>query len=178
MNHGHTHTLGVDLGLYKSYLAIVTPGQPARVVEVVGAAAGGLPHRPGGGGGAHPAAPQGAHGLGELPGPAAAGAPGERGDGPGGGRLRIAQRVGRPACTARRERWKRPSTRSFGPGGSSSPAGEHVGQRTWENSSATWKRSRGCWRKARGRPGCGSRTWTTWGRPSPPGGIFRSARPS
>lgn len=36
MDHGHTHTLGVDLGLYRSYLAIVTPGQPARVVEVVG----------------------------------------------------------------------------------------------------------------------------------------------
>jgi hypothetical protein len=36
MDHGHTHTLGVDLGLYKSYLAVVEPGPPARVVAVVG----------------------------------------------------------------------------------------------------------------------------------------------
>ncbi|ADH65408.1 hypothetical protein Mesil_3618 (plasmid) [Allomeiothermus silvanus DSM 9946] len=37
MEHSQTLTLGVDLGLHKSYLAVVEPGQPARVVEVVGA---------------------------------------------------------------------------------------------------------------------------------------------
>lgn len=34
--HPEGPILGVDLGRYKSYLAVVEPGQPARVVEVVG----------------------------------------------------------------------------------------------------------------------------------------------